>query len=59
MRTLLHIRTRPDDALEKRIQAEQQGFADHKVLVEDLTKGPPDYGGLLVKIFEADSVQVW
>jgi hypothetical protein len=59
MRTILHILTRPDDALAREIIAQQQTGGENRLVVEDLTKLQPDYKRLLENIFAAESVQVW
>ncbi|MGP8199508.1 MAG: hypothetical protein ACLQU4_08415 [Limisphaerales bacterium] len=59
MRILLHILTRPDDALAREIITEQQRNGDNKAIVVDLTRAQPDYKALLENIFAADSVQIW
>ena len=59
MRLLLHILTRPDDALVREIITRQQNGGENKTVVADLTKPQPDYKVLLENIFAADSVQVW
>jgi hypothetical protein len=59
MRAILFIRTRSEDRFAERIQAEQARTPEHKLETVDLTGPEPDYGKLLEKIFEADSVQVW
>ena len=59
MRSVLHITTRPDDALALAMIARQTGQADLKVDVADLTTPGLDYQALLELIFTADSVQVW
>ena len=59
MRTLLHIVTRPDDALTAEIIAAQQKQPSLEVHVVDLTLPEPDYLKLLEDIFDADSVVVW
>jgi hypothetical protein len=59
MRTLLHIVTRPDDALMAEIIAAQQKQPGRDVRVVDLTRPEPDYLILLEDIFDADSVAVW
>jgi hypothetical protein len=59
MRRLLHILTRPDDALAREIIARQQGIAGNEVQTVDLTRPEADYEELLGKIFAADSVQSW
>jgi hypothetical protein len=59
MRLLLHILTRPDDALAREIMAAQQAGGENEITTVDLTKPEPDYKQLLENIFAADSVQVW
>jgi hypothetical protein len=59
MRLLLHILTRPDDALAREIITRQQGGGENKTVVADLTQPQPDYKELLDNIFAAESVQVW
>jgi hypothetical protein len=59
MRILLHILTRPDDALAREIITRQQSDGGNKTIVADLTKPEPDYKQLLENIFAADSVQIW
>ncbi|HEY2953315.1 MAG TPA: hypothetical protein VGK40_12065 [Verrucomicrobiae bacterium] len=59
MRAVLHITTRPDDALALAVLARQSGQAELQVDVVDLTAPEPDYQALLERIFAADSVQVW
>jgi hypothetical protein len=58
MKKLLHILTRPDDALAAEIIVRQQGNGENNVVVMDLT-APADYKELLENIFAADSVQAW
>jgi hypothetical protein len=59
MRLLLHILTRPDDALAREIITRQQDGGENKTVVADLTQPRPDYKELLDNIFAAESVQVW
>jgi hypothetical protein len=59
MRHVLHILTRPDDALARELIALQQSVAGIKVEAVDLTRPEPDYKELLGKIFEAESVETW
>jgi hypothetical protein len=59
MRLLLHILTRPDDALAREIIVRQQGGGEDKTVVADLTQPRPNYKELLENIFAADSVQMW
>lgn len=59
MRNVLHILTRPDDALARDLIARQKNTGENKVEVVDLTQPGPDYKALLEKIFAADSVESW
>ncbi len=59
MRSVLHILTRPNDALARELIARQKNIAENKVEVVDLTQPEPDYKALLEKIFAADSVESW
>jgi len=59
VRTILHIRTRPDDPLADQVIATQRSKAELQVKVVHLTAPEPDYGKLLEEIFAADSVAVW
>jgi hypothetical protein len=59
MRAVLHVTTRPEDALALAVLARQSGQADLQVDVVDLTVPAPDYEVLLERIFAADSIQVW
>jgi hypothetical protein len=59
MRLLLHILTRPDDALAREIITRQERGGENKIVLADLTKPRPDYKELLENIFAAESVQVW
>jgi len=59
MRHVLHILTRPDDALAQEVVARQQSDVGNKVEAMDLTLPGPDYKALLEKIFQADSVESW
>ena len=59
MPRVLHILTRPDDALARELIARQKSVAENEVEVVDLTVGEPDYKELAGKIFAADSVESW
>jgi len=59
MPRILHILTRPDDALARDLIARQKRLAGNEVEVVDLTVADPDYKTLLEKIFAADSVESW
>ena len=59
MRNILHILTKPDDALARQLIERQKAVAENKIEVVDLTLAEPDYKALLEKIFTADSVESW
>ena len=59
MAAILHILTKPDDALAQTIMAAQAAQPDNRVETVDLTQPHPDYAALVEKIFAADSVAVW
>ncbi len=59
MPALLHILTKPDDALAAQIISAQKTKPENKIEVVDLTKPDSDYKALVEKIFESDSIQVW
>jgi hypothetical protein len=59
MPRVLHILTRPDDALAREVIARQKSVAGNEVEVVDLTVAEPDYKELAEKIFAADSVESW
>jgi predicted RNA-binding protein len=59
MRRVLHILTRPDDALARELMARQKNAAGTNVEAVDLTQPEPDYKALLGKIFQAESVESW
>jgi len=59
MRKVLHILTRPGDSLPREIIASQQIDGKSLLNMVDLTEPGADYKGLLERIFEADSVEVW
>ncbi|MGA2173857.1 MAG: hypothetical protein ABSH38_02630 [Verrucomicrobiota bacterium] len=59
MRRVLHILTRPDDALAREVIARQKIRPENEIEVADLTRPGPDYRELLEKIFAADSVETW
>lgn len=59
VQTILHILTKPEDALAREIIALQQGGNKESVRVADLTGPAPDYEALVREIFEADAVTVW
>ena len=57
MRTILHLRTRPEDELNRDLLARQQGLPETTVEVIDLTQDV-DYGKIVEKLFAADSIHV-
>lgn len=59
MPKILHILTKPNDALPLEIIEGQKSGGENAVELADLTAATPEYNQLLRKIFEADSVQVW
>ncbi len=60
MRTILHILTVPPDELLQTLLRQQQGQADLKVQIIDLTgPGEPDYSKVLDLILVSDSVSTW
>jgi hypothetical protein len=59
MPRILHILTRPNDALAREVMARQKNGAANKVEAVDLTLPTPDYKELLEKIFAAESVECW
>jgi hypothetical protein len=59
MRRVLHILTRPDDALPRELIALQKSNPENRLEVVDLTRPGPDYKDLLDRIFAADSVETW
>jgi len=59
MTRILHILTRPDDALARNIVEFQRELPENEVMETDLTRGEVDYQKLLEDIFDADSIQVW
>jgi hypothetical protein len=59
MTRVLHILTRPNDALPREVIVRQKSVAGNEVETVDLTLPEPDYQDLLEKIFAADSVECW
>jgi hypothetical protein len=59
MPAVLHIVTRPNDALAAAVIATQRKREGAQVKVVDLTTPEPDYSALLEAIFAADSISVW
>lgn len=58
MRRVLHILTRPEDALARDVIARQKEISGIRIDVVDLNEAP-DYKGLLEKIFDAHSIETW
>ena len=59
MRAVLHLLTRPNDALAAGVIALQEATPELELKIVELTGGEPDYEMVLEEIFKADSVQVW
>jgi hypothetical protein len=59
MTRMLHVITRPEDALAGEMIAAQQKDTALEIRVIDLSQGAGDYAVLLEEIFRADSVEVW
>lgn len=59
MPTQLHILTRPADELVTALLERQRAAGEMAFEVVDLTQPAPDYGGLVEKVFAADSVATW
>ncbi|MGZ5504833.1 MAG: hypothetical protein ACXWKH_00515 [Limisphaerales bacterium] len=59
MRHILHILTKEDDALARKLIEEQKSGAHQQIDVVDLTRANPNYDELVKKIFDANSVEVW
>jgi hypothetical protein len=59
MPRILHILTRPDDSLAKKIIARQKKTHPDDIEIADLTKPHPNYDHLLERIFAADSIESW
>lgn len=59
MRHILHILTKPADALAQEIIARQSENPELKVKVMDLAASNPDYKMLLEKVFQSDSIETW
>ena len=59
MPRILHIITRPDDALTQEIITRQEKSQLGEIEIADLTKPHPNYDQLLEKIFAADSIETW
>jgi hypothetical protein len=59
MRRILHILTRRDNSLAQELIRHQRARTGDQVEVVELIQAEPDYGSLLDKVFESDSVHVW
>jgi hypothetical protein len=58
MKTILQIRTRPNDELADQA-AKFPEPKEFRMEIMDLTGDGPDYDALLEAIFRADHIQVW
>ena len=59
MKVVLHVLTKRDDPLARRIVERHRHDPELCVKEADLTGSGTDYGQLLEEIFAADSIQVW
>ena len=60
MKNILHILTRSDDSVATGVIAQHQQSSEAlTVQVIRLCDETPDYGALVERVFESDSVQVW
>ena len=59
MKSLLHVVTRPLDAMARGIVEATRADPGLRVEIVDLTVGEPDYGALVGRIFEADAIAMW
>lgn len=59
MKRILHVLTRPDDALSAECRARVAELPDTVVEVADLTGDSPDYAALVERILAADAVVTW
>jgi hypothetical protein len=61
MKTILHLQTRPTDALAEQLATAQAALPGTTVETLRLTADSTDadYRALVEKVFQADSVQVW
>jgi hypothetical protein len=61
MKTILHIQTRPNDALADQLATAEAALPATTVETIHLTDASTDadYRALVEKVFQADSVQVW
>jgi hypothetical protein len=57
MRTLLHLRTRPEDDLTRDLITRQRALPETTVKIMDLTKDA-DYDKVIEEVFAADSIHV-
>lgn len=57
MRTILHILTRPEDELTRKIVEHQRALPETRVEVVDVASAP-DYDAVVEKIFSAESIEV-
>ena len=59
MKSLLHVVTRPLDAMARGIVEATRVDPGLRVEVVDLNAGEPDYGALVGRIFESDAIATW
>lgn len=59
MPTQLHILTRPADELVTALLDRERAAGRTQIEVVDLTQPNPDYGALVDRVFDADSVVTW
>jgi hypothetical protein len=59
MRRILHILTQPPEPFVAELLSTVRELPEHTVTVVNLSVPNPDYGLLLEKIFEADSIQTF
>jgi hypothetical protein len=58
-RVILHLVSRPDDTLARRVMDAQRTNPRLEVRAFDLSGPAPDYRRLVEEIFRADAVQAW
>jgi hypothetical protein len=61
MKTILHILTKPEDALAEQLRSAHQLLPETKVETIRLAadSNDADYQALVKKVFQADSVNLW
>jgi hypothetical protein len=58
MRQILHILTKPGDAVAQSVIEAERSMRDTKIEIIELSE-KTDYAALAQEIFKADSIQVW